>query len=34
MDTLYDKYEIAGLSFGKIHDKFGDAYEEFCVYQL
>ena len=31
LDALYKKYEIASLSFGKIHDKLGDAYEEFCV---
>ena len=31
LDALYEKYEIASLSFGKIHDKLGDAYEEFCV---
>ena len=31
LDSLYAKYEIANLSFGKIHDKLGYVYEEFCV---
>lgn len=31
LDKLYEKYKIADLTFGTIHDKLGDAYEEFCV---
>lgn len=31
LDELYKKYNIANLAFGAIHDKLGDAYEEFCV---
>jgi len=31
LEELYKKYEIADLTFGTIHDKLGDAYEEFCV---
>lgn len=31
LEELYKKYEIADLSFGKIHDKLGDVYEEFCI---
>ena len=31
---LYRKYEIADLQFGKIHDKLGDLYEEYCVIVL
>lgn len=30
LDSLYDKYDIGNLEFGKIHDKLGDAYEEYC----
>lgn len=31
LDKLYKKYDIANLSFGKIHDKLGDVYEEYCI---
>lgn len=31
LDELYKKYDIANLSYGKVHDKLGDVYEEFCV---
>lgn len=31
LEELYEKYKIANLTFGSIHDKLGDAYEEFCV---
>lgn len=31
LDVLYEKYDIATLSFGKIHDKLGDVYEEYCI---
>ena len=31
LDKLYEKYKIADLTYGTIHDKLGDAYEEFCV---
>ncbi len=31
LEELYKKYNIADLTFGTIHDKLGDAYEEFCV---
>lgn len=31
LEELYKKYKIADLTFGTIHDKLGDAYEEFCV---
>lgn len=31
LDKLYEKYDIANLAFGKIHDKLGDVYEEFCI---
>lgn len=31
LEELYKKYKIAELTFGTIHDKLGDAYEEFCV---
>lgn len=31
LEKLYKKYKIAELTFGTIHDKLGDAYEEFCV---
>lgn len=27
LDNLYKKYDIANLSYGKVHDKLGDAYE-------
>ncbi len=31
LEELYKKYKIAELTYGTIHDKLGDAYEEFCV---
>lgn len=31
LEELYKKYNIAELTYGTIHDKLGDAYEEFCV---
>ncbi len=31
LEKLYDRYDISSLSFGAIHDKLGDVYEEFCV---
>ncbi len=31
LNDLYQKYNIANLAFGEIHDKLGDVYEEFCV---
>ncbi len=31
LDKLYEKYDIANLSYGKVHDKLGDVYEEFCI---
>lgn len=31
LDRLYKKYDIASLSYGKVHDKLGDAYEEYCI---
>lgn len=31
LNSLYEKYDIANYTFGAIHDKLGDAYEEFCV---
>lgn len=31
LEELYKKYKISDLTFGTIHDKLGDAYEEFCV---
>ncbi len=31
LEELYKKYNIANLTYGTIHDKLGDAYEEFCV---
>lgn len=31
LDNLYEKYEIDSLSFGKVHDKLGDVYEDYCV---
>lgn len=31
LDSLYKKYDIANLSYGKVHDKLGDAYEEYCI---
>lgn len=31
LDELYEKYNIADFSYGKVHDKLGDVYEEFCM---
>lgn len=31
LEGLYKKYNISQLSFGAIHDKLGDVYEDFCV---
>lgn len=31
LNSLYAKYNIANLTFGAIHDKLGDVYEEYCV---
>lgn len=31
LDSLYQKYNIATLSYGAIHDKLGDVYEEYCL---
>lgn len=31
LDSLYEKYNIAELNFGIIHDKLGDLYEEYCM---
>ena len=31
LDELYKKYNIANLSYGKVHDKLGDLYEEYCI---
>lgn len=31
LDSLYEKYHIANLKFGTIHDKLGDLYEEYCT---
>lgn len=31
LNSLYVKYNIANLTFGAIHDKLGDVYEEYCV---
>lgn len=31
LQELYKKYNIANLTFGTVHDKLGDVYEEFCV---
>ena len=30
LNSLYVKYNIANLTFGAIHDKLGDVYEEYC----
>lgn len=30
LNSLYVKYNIAHLTFGAIHDKLGDVYEEYC----
>lgn len=34
LEELYSQYGIADLSFGTIHDKLGDVYEDYCVYLL
>ena len=34
IDRLYQKYRIAHLSYGTIHDKLGDVYEEFLTLVL
>lgn len=31
LDALYEKYQISSLAFGKIHDKLGDVYEDYCI---
>lgn len=31
LDRLYQKYDIENLSYGKVHDKLGDTYEEYCI---
>ena len=31
LESLYEKYDISNLTFGKIHDKLGDAYEDYCI---
>lgn len=31
LGKLYEKYDIANLSYGKVHDKLGDVYEEYCI---
>lgn len=31
LDKLYQKYDIENLKYGKVHDKLGDAYEEYCI---
>ena len=31
LEKLYTNYDIANLSFGTIHDKLGDLYEEYCL---
>lgn len=31
LDKLYQKYDIENLEYGKVHDKLGDAYEEYCI---
>lgn len=31
LEKLYEKYDIANLTYGKVHDKLGDVYEEFCI---
>lgn len=34
LEKLYQKYNIDKLSYGKVHDKLGDVYEEFCIHVL
>ena len=31
LEKLYENYDIANLTYGKVHDKLGDVYEEFCI---
>lgn len=31
LEELYRKYKISDLTFGTIHDKLGDVYEDFCI---
>ena len=31
LNELYSKYNIANLPYGIVHDKLGDAYEEYCI---
>lgn len=31
LEKLYEKYDIANLPYGKVHDKLGDVYEEYCI---
>ena len=31
LNELYEKYNIFNLTYGSIHDKLGDVYEEFCI---
>lgn len=31
LNKLYEKYDIPNLTYGKVHDKLGDAYEEYCI---
>lgn len=31
LEKLYAKYNISNLSYGIVHDKLGDAYEEYCI---
>lgn len=31
LQQLYQQYHIADLTFGSIHDKLGDVYEDYCV---
>lgn len=31
LDKLYQKYDIENLAYGKVHDKLGDVYEEYCI---
>lgn len=31
LEKLYEKYDIANLAYGKVHDKLGDVYEEYCI---
>lgn len=31
LNELYSKYDIENLSYGRVHDKLGDVYEEYCI---